>query len=371
MSCLNVAERPPTEQDPSTGELDSMQPTLTTSLHRLPRTLDRASRAAALAVVLALGASACGDAGLDLGDDSERVSRDEEVGRAGDGDEEDAGAPEEVVPPEPSPEPKGSPGDSSDPEEDPIATPQAPMAPNGEPDAPTFFPQPTAVMPTPVGVPTPVMSMFPQPVAVPSSGPNPEPMCAEGRVSCNGQCVDVLEDLENCGACGLVCDLGLSCSMGVCAAKCGNSLLEGMEACDDGNTTANDGCDAACQVEAAFACPSAGEPCLVAECGDGVVQNEECDDGNAVEGDGCFLCEVEAGWVCDAEVESDAGTAGSSCASVCGDNVLTGAEQCDLGEQNGEGDCSLDCRSTFCGNMVCDSDEDESSCPADCASAND
>jgi cysteine-rich repeat protein len=39
---------------------------------------------------------------------------------------------------------------------------------------------------------------------------------------------------------------------------CGNALVTGGEGCDDGNTTAGDGCNAACAVEAGFAC--SGEP---------------------------------------------------------------------------------------------------------------
>lgn len=35
------------------------------------------------------------------------------------------------------------------------------------------------------------------------------------------------------------------------ASTCGNSMLEGLEGCDDGNTTAGDGCDATCKVEGA------------------------------------------------------------------------------------------------------------------------
>jgi cysteine-rich repeat protein len=33
------------------------------------------------------------------------------------------------------------------------------------------------------------------------------------------------------------------------ASTCGNTMLEGLEQCDDGNTTGGDGCDPTCQVE--------------------------------------------------------------------------------------------------------------------------
>jgi cysteine-rich repeat protein len=54
---------------------------------------------------------------------------------------------------------------------------------------------------------------------------------------------------------------------------CGDGVVEGGEACDDGNTVDGDGCDATCR-------PSG--------CGSGRVSgSEECDDGNVIGGDGC------------------------------------------------------------------------------------
>lgn len=48
---------------------------------------------------------------------------------------------------------------------------------------------------------------------------------------------------------------------------CGNGTIEAPEACDDGNTVANDYCAADCSA-------------ITGSCGDGVVQsNETCDDG--------------------------------------------------------------------------------------------
>lgn len=58
---------------------------------------------------------------------------------------------------------------------------------------------------------------------------------------------------------------------------CGNGIIEGSEACDDGSTDNNDGCNSSCAKEPEF-------------CGDGWWQldrGEECDDGNKVNGDGC------------------------------------------------------------------------------------
>jgi hypothetical protein len=43
--------------------------------------------------------------------------------------------------------------------------------------------------------------------------------CDEGLTTCDGECVDLMTDLENCGACGSVCESGLvavNCIQGQC-----------------------------------------------------------------------------------------------------------------------------------------------------------
>jgi cysteine-rich repeat protein len=64
-------------------------------------------------------------------------------------------------------------------------------------------------------------------------------------------------------------------------STCGNGTLEGLEQCDDGNTTAGDGCDPLCALEPI--------------CGNGILEaGEECDDGNTNSGDGCSAtCQIE------------------------------------------------------------------------------
>lgn len=66
---------------------------------------------------------------------------------------------------------------------------------------------------------------------------------------------------------------------------CGNGTLEGVEQCDDGNTSNGDGCGASCVVEPGWSCD--GTLCSPI-CGDQiVVGGEQCDDGNTASGDGC------------------------------------------------------------------------------------
>lgn len=56
---------------------------------------------------------------------------------------------------------------------------------------------------------------------------------------------------------------------------CGNSLIDPMETCDDGNAASGDGCDSTCQTENCFAC--VGEPSVCTAQPDGT----SCDDDNA------------------------------------------------------------------------------------------
>jgi cysteine-rich repeat protein len=79
--------------------------------------------------------------------------------------------------------------------------------------------------------------------------------------------------------------------------ECGDGVVEGIEECDDGNTTGGDGCTADCTVE--------GD----GVCGDGILDaGEECDDGNTVDGDGCAAdCTDEAAIDGSALFESECG----------------------------------------------------------------
>ncbi len=107
--------------------------------------------------------------------------------------------------------------------------------------------------------------------------------------------------------------------------RCGDSVLDPGESCDDGNNVSGDGCSATCRFEA--------------RCGDRRVDpGEVCDDGNNASGDGCRsdclsnemcgnrIVDTAAGEVCD-------GTPGCAmdCRSVamCGNGRVDPGEQCD------------------------------------------
>ena len=93
---------------------------------------------------------------------------------------------------------------------------------------------------------------------------------------------------------------GQRCDGGECVGTCGDGFIGPNETCDDGNAVAEDGCSAACEMEAGYRCEAPGLPCRPI-CGDGVrTANEGCDDGNLNPSDGCSdQCQIVAGYVCD------------------------------------------------------------------------
>ncbi len=112
------------------------------------------------------------------------------------------------------------------------------------------------------------------------------------------------------------------------SADCGNGTLNSGEQCDDGNTTAGDGCSATCQTEMSMA-----------TCGDGAVDaGEQCDDGNTAAGDGCSA-------TCQTEMSM----------ATCGNGIIEGAEQCDDGNTTSGDGCSATCQGEMgavCGDGV-------------------
>ncbi|HZI13994.1 MAG TPA: DUF4215 domain-containing protein [Myxococcus sp.] len=134
------------------------------------------------------------------------------------------------------------------------------------------------------------------------------------------------------------------------SGRCGDGERNDPEACDDKNTTAGDGCSAACAVEEGWSCAAAGGPCQAKACGDRIVAGgEECEDGNATAGDGCSAaCRLEEGYKCP--------TVGGPCARiVCGDGVPEGTEECDDGDNDmGDGCSPLCVREPRCSNGTCE-----------------
>ncbi len=192
-------------------------------------------------------------------------------------------------------------------------------------------------------------------------------------------------------------------------ASCGDAMIAGDEACDDGN---NNGptkpCTSACTVNVCGdgypladieACDDGnnddGDGCtnkctLPPGCGNGKLDNgEQCDDGNMVDTDACIACKKAVcgdGYV-EANVEScDGGIETAECnadcsIAMCGDLKFnpSAGEVCDLGGKNGVYDsgCAADCKGVgaFCGDNKVDAPDEKcdpgvpppsSTCAANC-----
>jgi fibro-slime domain-containing protein len=119
--------------------------------------------------------------------------------------------------------------------------------------------------------------------------------------------------------------------------NCGNSKIDAMEQCDDGNKGNGDGCSSSCQKEGNVDCPVPGQPCNATApvCGDGVIARvEACDEGMNPPSGGCMNCmAVAPGWQCR--------VGGRPCVPLCGDSILTGTENCD--PPNAAMGCSTTC----------------------------
>jgi large repetitive protein len=72
--------------------------------------------------------------------------------------------------------------------------------------------------------------------------------------------------------------------------NCGNSRLDEMEGCDDGNKNGGDGCSATCQIEGNARCPTPGDLCIPAPvCGDGQLSRTEACDEGTMRSEGCSM----------------------------------------------------------------------------------
>jgi cysteine-rich repeat protein len=176
------------------------------------------------------------------------------------------------------------------------------------------------------------------------------------QLECGDAGVEVC--MDSCfGICGALC-----CVVRPRVITCGDGRRTNGEICDDGNTTSGDGCSSDCKVvEPGYRCTMPGKPCFPL-CGDSVVKGTEtCDDGNTTEGDGCSrFCLTEPGWDCSSGIcvplpAADGGWDGGDPDLFCGDGILSGAEQCDLGPENSDsayGGCNTQCAYIYCGDGI-------------------
>lgn len=194
--------------------------------------------------------------------------------------------------------------------------------------------------------------------------------CAHDELRCDDVCVSVVDDRENCGACGKHCDIHQLCM----DRRCVNACAVGSALCDDVCTDIqNDpahcgGCDAACpeghSCSEGVCVPGLCEAGLT-HCVGGCVDLESdrtncgqcglhCRDGEiCVEGS----CTPNP---CEAEEEYCAG----SCVDLGNDAVHCGAcgNSCDVGEVCRGGSCVCDEGLQRCGSHCVDVQNDDAHC---------
>lgn len=96
--------------------------------------------------------------------------------------------------------------------------------------------------------------------------------------------------------------------------SCGDGLVRGGEACDDGNAFSGDGCSNICEVETPGLCSGViTTDCVQNICGNGKLEGpEECDDHNTDDSDGCSSdCAIEQGFACASTIDLNTGGDGS------------------------------------------------------------
>jgi len=162
--------------------------------------------------------------------------------------------------------------------------------------------------------------------------------CDDGNTSGGDGCNETCSNIEPDYTCP---PEGGACSKAV--NSCGNARIDLGEDCDDGDTLSGNGCSANCKIENGYVCPVVGQKCkLKAYCGDSTVNyslGENCDDGNANAGDGCSsVCKIEPGFVCTANSPS------VCTAEVCGNKRIGAAETCDDGNTKSGDGCSTTCQ---------------------------
>ncbi|MAO82815.1 MAG: hypothetical protein CMH50_02890 [Myxococcales bacterium] len=177
--------------------------------------------------------------------------------------------------------------------------------------------------------------------------------CGDGVVSGDEACDDG-NDLD-----------GDACLNDCTVAFCGDGVVRtGMESCDDGNSDPRDGCTDAC------ADARCGDGVVRVDLGPGDVGYESCDDGNSIDTDECVACDDARcgdGFVqdlvegCDDGNTEDGDVCTNACQQAeCGDGIVRsdlsdgeeGYEACDDGNLEDLDGCTAACIPARCGDGI-------------------
>lgn len=134
-------------------------------------------------------------------------------------------------------------------------------------------------------------------------------MCGTGEQLCEGLCIATAQDVDNCGDCGVRCDLGYNCEAGACRPFCatGEQFCDG--ACIDPNVDRNY-CGAT--------------DCANGQLGEVCAPNHECNGGTCV-CDASEYTECGPGLCVDLQTDIDScGTCGTVCETANGASCING-----------------------------------------------
>lgn len=164
--------------------------------------------------------------------------------------------------------------------------------------------------------PTPTETATPTPTATPTETPVPTPTpvpCPEGTTDCGGVCVDLRNDVANCGSCDNVCPPGQPGFVPGCAE--GNCFFMRERACAEGLAS----CGGVCvdlQVE----------PANCGTCGNVCAAGEICFAGQCAREHRCAAPLVNCNDVC-VDLNADAANCGV-CGNVCPEGEICFGGQC-------------------------------------------
>ena len=204
-----------------------------------------------------------------------------------------------------------------------------------------------------------------------AAGDGGEPGCGADFSRCDGVCVDVMSDGNNCGACGAACADNLVCQSGGCRTSCEEGLTTCGTSCVDVEVSPQH-------------CGSCNDPCPEpssnghATCTDSVCAIA-CDaDYDACQGEcvdfdsdpaNCGGCGVACSGVCLAGecCPSDRTNCSGTCADLQTSAQNCGAcgDACPAGQVCEGGSCAADCQGgDRCGNDCVDLSSDLANCGA-------
>jgi hypothetical protein len=171
-------------------------------------------------------------------------------------------------------------------------------------------PIPITTTPTLTPKPVPVKQIIVAKIPAQPAQPVKTDTCiVTGKIKCGGNCVDGQTDRTNCGTCGNQCPMGSNCKTGVCSAP--NIVAAGDQCKIVGKTNCNGNCvdissdpencgscgnlcrpaglpctDGVCGVK----CPSGQKECQVGGCFDTQTDSQNCGDCNIICSQGQSCC---------------------------------------------------------------------------------